>query len=446
MKGPGEGDSSARLPTRQRSGLAGVAAGVALQAASLLLTFVNGLLLARWLGASGLGVYAYTLAVVGVASVVAAMGWPAATLRFAAQYHHRNDPLSLRGLLRLGSGMTGILAGLAGLGMLGWAFARLHASPKLAAVVIVASPLPLLLSLTQLRLRTLQAFGRPVLAQIPDKLVKPATFLAGLGLLWAVGREVDLSPTVAMGIWVTTVALAFAVGTGFLRRVLGRTRASPSERPVYRVREWTTTAGSLAIADSFGLIYGYIDILLLGVMATGAAVGRYQVAVRMSTLLLVLLTASNVVIAPTISRLYLDDDRVRLQRLVTRASRWVFAGTLVAFLGYAFAGRALLGSLFGPDYVGAFVPLLIISAGRLVDVACGPVTLLQQMTGGQRLISRAVGAGALLNLAGCAALIPRFGIDGAAASTAFSVAAVNVALAILGGNRIGVRPTILGFL
>ena len=90
---------------------------------------------------------------------------------------------------------------------------------------------------------------------------------------------------------------------------------------------------------------------------------------------------------------------------------------MVLVLGLAVA---LVLSLFGAEFTAASTALLILIAGQLVNAVTGPCNLLLSMTGHQattaRIMAGAVGVNLALNLA----LIPRFGIEGAAVATMLS--------------------------
>jgi O-antigen/teichoic acid export membrane protein len=200
----------------------------------------------------------------------------------------------------------------------------------------------------------------------------------------------------------------------------------------------------MLLAESVGIIYSAVDIILLGVFRPLAEVGLYQVAVRTAGLILVFLTASIWVMAPWFAQLHAAADRTRLQHLVTRTTRMVFWPSLAVFALFSVGGRELLILFFGDAYARVWGVLLILAGARLVDVGSGPVITLMAMTGGQKILAWTIAATALANLLGCWLLIPRFGMYGAAISTALAVIVTNLALAMALRRRIGIRTTVWG--
>ena len=74
--------------------------------------------------------------------------------------------------------------------------------------------------------------------------------------------------------------------------------------------------------------------------------------------------------------------------------------------------------------------LVWLAVGQVVNALCGPVMYLLNMTGHERQAQRIVWIAAMGNLVMNVWAIPRFGIEGAAVATAFSMGLWNVAAAV----------------
>src|SRR5690606_14902262 len=84
-----------------------------------------------------------------------------------------------------------------------------------------------------------------------------------------------------------------------------------------------------------------------------------------------------------------------------------------------------------------YVALLILVFGQLINAGMGCVVVLLNMTGHERDTLNGVAVAAVANLLLNFLLIPRFGINGAAASTAVSLALWNILLARTVAKRLG---------
>jgi len=101
-------------------------------------------------------------------------------------------------------------------------------------------------------------------------------------------------------------------------------------------------------------------------------------------------------------------------------------------------------SLFGPEFVVTYVPLLILLCGRIVCALAGPVGLLMTMTAHQNLAGTIIAISTVINIALNICLIPSLGLIGAAISTAFSVSLGNIVLLVFVWRKIAISPTIIG--
>ncbi len=414
--------------------------GIGLQGLGLLLAFGSGVLAARLLGPAGLGEYAYALAIAAFASIPAALGFPTALVRFLAVYRDAGQWDLARGLIR----QSNLLAGGLGVGLAVAMVAVATTAGRNGSLFTywLAAPLIPLLVWTNLRQRALQGLHHPVAAQLPEQAIKYTAFLLLGGALWLSGPGLARLPQTLMAVWLTASAVAFLAGAFLLRRF-----SPPPLRnaaPRYNSRQWRETALPMLVADSVGIIYSTVDIIMLGAFRPLAEVGLYQVAVRTAGLLLVFLTASNWVLAPWFAQVHAEADRSRLQHMVTRTTRMVFWPSLAVFALFVVAGRELLTLFFGGTYVRSWEVLLILAGARLFDVGSGPVVTLLAMTGGQRAVAWTIAGTALGNALGCWLLIPRFGMYGAAVSTALAIAVANGGLAVVAWRRIGIRTTVLG--
>jgi O-antigen/teichoic acid export membrane protein len=199
------------------------------------------------------------------------------------------------------------------------------------------------------------------------------------------------------------------------------------------------------LAGLLATVQQTLDILLLGVLAEAPAAGVYHAAARLAQLPALILVAANVVVAPGIARCHRLGDRAGLAALLARASRLTMLAAVALALVLA-AGRTPLLDLFGGGFAAGGGALLVLLAGQLVNVACGPVALALSVTGHARDALAGVALAAAVNLALSLLLIPPFGLLGAAAATAVALAAWNLLLQARVRRRLGVEAGALGWL
>lgn len=414
--------------------------GVLMQGIGLALAFGSSVFMARMLGPEGLGQFAYVNAIVAVLSVFAALGLPTVIARLLSAYVAKEQWSFAKGVLGWAGSTIGVwslfLALL--LATYGWFF-QTKVDPML---YLIAAPLVPILALTRLRQRALQALHRPIAAQLPEQLVKHLVFLSIGGMALLLGSQMPKSADGAMLLWAMAAAVAFGVGSVLLARAKVSQLVQADAK--WSVGEWRAIALPLFVADALGILFGNTDILMLGMIRSAEEVGVYQVALRLSGLMLVLLGASNWVLAPWFARFHAQEDTARFQSVVTRSGRAIFVATLGMFLVLVLFGKPLLGLFFGEAFQAAYPMMLVLGIGQLINVACGPVVNLLAMANGQKELMMGIGLAVLGNVLLCGLLVPVYGAMGAAVSVALVTIGYNLGLAFLVRQKVGIRATILG--
>jgi O-antigen/teichoic acid export membrane protein len=128
----------------------------------------------------------------------------------------------------------------------------------------------------------------------------------------------------------------------------------------------------------------HAGVVIVSGFLGAAPAGAYFAADRTANLLAFLLLAINLVSAPPISR-YFHSDRMDLVRVIVGASG-LFAG-FAALSGliffFIFGGKIL--ALFNPVYESFLPVLLILCCGQFFIAATGPVGILLNLSGHQRI-------------------------------------------------------------
>ncbi|MDH5525843.1 MAG: oligosaccharide flippase family protein [Nitrospirota bacterium] len=406
------------------------------------LMFATQLLAARVLGSEAFGIYILALGWLSILTLVATMGMDTNTLRYLPAYCSRQDWPHARGLLQwtfrnafwLGLALTG--AG----SLAVWALGARIGSEMLHAFWWALAAIPLAASLN-VRQATLQALGHVVVGEFYARVLPPllfATVMAGL----YVAHVGTFSAPAATATHLATVGVAAVAVIILLARRLPMEMTTVS--PERADGEWLRSTLPLLLLSGMAIVMARIDTLMVGAMIGAEEAGIYAVAARVTELMSFGLISVNAVLAPMISRLYTENRMRELQHLVTTSVRWISAFSVVVGTCIIVAGHVILG-WFGDAFVAGTVVLAILVAGQLFNSFCGSVGYLMVMTGGQAAVARVVGVATVLNVAMNLALIPPFGIVGAAVATAAALAGWNVVLAVLVRGRLGINATVATF-
>ncbi|WP_434037250.1 MATE family efflux transporter [Formosa sp. 4Alg 33] len=193
----------------------------------------------------------------------------------------------------------------------------------------------------------------------------------------------------------------------------------------YSIKNIFIVSLPMAVSALSLLLMQSIDSFFIIKYYSYAELAYYAIAIKLTVLITVVLTSINTVIAPEISKSYFENNFVNLKEVIYKSSRINFIFTIPLLLILVVFSDFIL-NMFGENYVVAKVALIVLCVGQFVSSYCGSVGLYLNMTGKQKqfflllLISLALNF--LLNFI----LIPKYGINGAAISSSFSLIFWNI--------------------
>lgn len=428
-----------RLPAGLRGQIARGAAGTfALRIAMIGLAFVSSIVLARMLGPSGYGTYAYVLAWLGLLIIPAKLGMGMIVSREAARLLDRSEWGLLNGLMQWS--IKRVLVASISLSLLAVIPIVLFVPADIQPAFLVSLVFVPLAALTDLRQGAMRGLHHVFRGQLPEYCIQPVLFVAALvGASYLVQQ--DLSVTWIMVIRGLSIGIAFVLGFVFLAQTMPKeVSAAP---PSYQKDRWTKSIWPFMVISCTHLINRRADILMLGALQGVEAVGLYTIASRGAELITFVLTAVNMSLGPKISACYARGDTERLQKMVVGSTRAIFAVSLPIALLLIFFGDWLL-QVYGSGFLESGSALRILCIGQLVNASVGSVGVLLDMTGNEKDSAQAIALGAATNVALNALMIPRFGVEGAAIATASSIVIRNILLSIRVRRKLNISPTIFG--
>ncbi len=206
-------------------------------------------------------------------------------------------------------------------------------------------------------------------------------------------------------------------------------------------RGMLTFGGKSYLQTLASTLHFRIDQYMIALFLDPAQVGLYAIAVNLTNLLLKIPDASGTVLYPRLAAAG-ERDAHRQTSVVCRHTLFVMG---VAGLCYAIGGPFAIRLLYGEAYVGAIRPMLLMLPG-IVMISLY-LLLTRNFTSRNRQQVNIVAAVAALaiNVGLNCVLIPRWGISGAAISTAvsYSVAALILLVMFVRESGYTVAETIL---
>jgi O-antigen/teichoic acid export membrane protein len=402
------------------------------------LSYGSQVLLARLLGASDYGTYTYVFVWVTFVSLLAGLGFPAASVRFLPIYQMRQDWARVDGFMQSTSRFTFLTAILVALFAAASAFV-LHATGSLAhpSVLALGGLLVPALAGSMLYTEFARAGNRVGIAFIPALVARPA--LIGIGAAALYTARGGLATSGALGATLISAYAVLAVQYALTRHLFDRPRGE--HQPVVELREWFGVGITLLAASAFIITLMQVDIVIVGAFRGARDAGIYAAASKTATLVSFVIMAVNAAAAPQFASLWALGKVDELQRLVTKLAGLIFWPSLAISVGLAAVSGPLLG-LFGSGFSEARPALLVLLVGQLINAAAGSVGYLLTLTGHHREATRALGLSAIACILLAAAGVWAFGLVGAALGSTIGFLLWNGALYWLVVRKLGIHPSI----
>lgn len=397
-------------------------------------------LLARLLGAAPYGVYAYVLVWVGFASLVAGLGFPAASLRFLPVYRVKEDWPRFHGFVRATAKLTlttAIAITLLGLGaavILHAAGSMIHPSYLMFGAVLVPA-----FAGSMLYTEVARSEGRVGVAFIPSLIARPVMIGVGVAAIFIVHGA--LSANAALGASLVACYLVLVIQYVLTRRLFEGPKVERG-RQITELREWFGVGITLLAAGAFTVTLMQVDIVIVGALRGSRDAGIYAAASKTATLVSFVIIAVNAAAAPQFASLWSLGRFDDLQRLVAKLASVIFWPSLAISVGIAALSGPLL-SLFGSEFQDAQAALLVLLIGQVINAAAGSVGYLLTLTGHHREATQALGFSAIICILLTVAGVWAFGLVGAALGSTVGFALWNGMLYWLVVRKVGIHASIL---
>ncbi len=445
------GKFSIQLSAQKLYLIRGSISAFTIQGAAIVLGFLSGLALARWLGAEAYGIYTYVVSWLTVLGTVAALGTEMFMVKQTAVLEKQNKGLFKGAFLfniAVVASSSVIVAALSGVyvyvvnPLLGKFSVKLLAQPVVQYLMLVTLIGLPFVALARTYEGTLRGGKHIISSQLPEMLLKPLFFLLLTGIFWwAGGRSISLQTVVYLQLGITILTL-FGYLTVHRRKYNALLRG---ELPVYEQRLWFRGMMAFYAISLLSIINTRADILLLGSLATSADVGIYNIAARLADVPKTILIAANIAMAPVMAELYAAKNQIALQKLLTRSVRLITLAGLPIVVFYLLGGRWLL-SFWGAEFESGYYALVIMGFGQLYNLASGSVGIVLMMSGYAQWVSYGLGVGTVVNVALNFLLIPQYGLMGAAIASAITIVVWNLLLTWAVVIKLRLDPTVLGIL
>ncbi len=387
------------------------------------LAFLSQIILARVLNGNVYGDYLYSLTLITGIVTLSRLGLDGVLLRFLPIYQANRDWYLFAKLRQKSQGwVLRMSVASSSIALLSIQIFGSHINPDLKQTLLSGCLIIPLFSLAGIQQTVIQSLGRVTTSQIPDLIIRP---LALTGLVVTLGY-VTQSPLTSSQVMIATLVVTivnYGYGKLYLHWLVKKD--NDSNHPLDRQENWFKASLPLLASNLFLTILGQTDILLLGFFKGTEVAGVYITVIKVVSLLLFGISSINAIIVPLISKTYATGDREKLQNLVSTSSKIIVCFSAPVSLLLIIFGSTILG-WFGSNFQLGYSALVILVVGQFFNSFIGSVGLLLSMTGFQLEFMSILLVSCILSLVLSIALIPNFGLNGAALSTSSIVIFWNI--------------------
>jgi O-antigen/teichoic acid export membrane protein len=402
---------------------------------SLISGFVLQIVLARNLTKEAFGDYTYVITLLGFLALFGRLGFDIASKRFIPKYAvDKKTDLVHQFILFSILIPFAISLLIIGIGELVLINADLGYSEQLRQTIRTGWWLLPTLILLNILVAQLESVKKILTAQIPHHLARPNLMTVAVLLsayISGVTLDAGLALALNAGISFLLLLLLFALSKKAFKH---RWKWDSTIISAYK-KEWLSVAMPLLLTAGLHLVLNQADIIIIRHFLESEDVGLYAVAFKLASLVLFGLTAVNVIAAPLISEYYTAGKQEALQKMIAVSIAMVFGMALLLGTLLFLLDELILG-IYGSSFVAAAGVLSILIVANVLNTSTGPVSFVLTMTNYHMESLYILIISAIINIGLNIALIPRFGIEGAAYATLTSTIIWNFLMYIVAYKKL----------
>ena len=406
---------------------------------SAVIAFVSQVLMARWMGGFEYGVFVVVWVFSIIVGSLSCFGAHTAIIRFIPEYLEKGLFAELRGALltsRLCSAGASLAIAALGYGAVILFRDRIE-SYYVAPFLLAMVTLPMI-ALSDVLQGIARANSWAVAALSPTYIVRPVLLLLIFDIAVSAGYPSNAETAMVAAIvatYATTIVQWIGVTAFADRRV-------PPGPYAWRFGEWIGVTVPIFFVESFIYLLTNADVLVVGAFMPPDEVAVYFATAKTLALVHFVYFAVKAGVAQRYARFAHGGDRAGLATFARETARWTFWPS-VAMAGAVLAFGLPMLNLFGPGFAAGYPLLFVLVIGVVARASVGPAESLLTMSGHQNACAVVYAATLSIYLALAFALIPLFGLWGAAVALAASTVFEATALAWTVWRKLGIQMAVL---
>jgi oligosaccharide repeat unit polymerase len=410
-------------------------------------TFLLNAVLARVLGPSGFGGYVLAATLAAVVGLVGMVGFNEAFVRFISERLAHKNARGAALVVRKGLAISGVCmlvgaplawialtqfdVGLAALGDI-----------RILAMLVVACAV--LLALQQLGAEALRGFHQLRLASIfaggQSGGLLASILLLGLVMAGSVFAEPSLTQVL---VWffaalLLTLPITYVFLWRTARTALREDASARREPHVPTLRQMLAVGGTMMVIHTLAFVTQQADLWIAGAYCQPDEVGLYGSARRLTLLTAMPVQIAMLAVISSIADLHVRGKQKYLQSLLRGTATLAAVPALLALTPILLAPGDVLALVFGDQYRGAEIPLVILALGYVPLIAFGNPVHALTMTGRHGIAMSVNLVTTCLLLAAGPLVVSRFGVNGLAYVSSGTLALQSTLLWLIARAKCGI--------
>ncbi len=411
------------LDIHMREVFVGTLTAFTIRLTGALVQFLFNVLLARLLGAKGMGLYSLALTVSTLCSCLARWGMDQAVLRISAvkAENHRWREITLA--VTTGCRFITLTGGVITVAV--WLAAPLLATkgfndPDLAFPIRVMALSIVPFSLLNLMAEALRGLKKLMHSSFLQAVCIPITCC----LLFGAASLIKVTVAGAVFAYLAATIITAVIGIRIWKRAIPPEVQTAGDKTI-TMRDLMALSIPMGWATTMVLVMGMADSVILGVFGTSEEIGIYSAALRLSMVATLAMLAVNSIAAPKFAALYRSRSLRDLEKLSQRANVMMLMIASPLLLLYFTFPTHIMG-IFGTEFQRGGNMLMVLAVGQVVTMMMGSVGYLLLMTEYENVMKWINIYAALSNVILSLILVPFWGGLGAACANATSLVFLNL--------------------
>ncbi|WP_221886624.1 oligosaccharide flippase family protein [Halonotius roseus] len=240
-----------------------------------------------------------------------------------------------------------------------------------------------------------------------------------------------------LGHIVANALTAIIAGAVILRRISLRELFSLPDSLPYR--EFLSFNGLNIVLVLLVMSLFHVDVIMVRTLVGDEATGYYKAALSLAEYIWIVPIVLQGLLLHSSSTLWSENRYDELSALAGRITRYTALLVVLMAIGLGTLADRVVPLYYGEPFAVATTPLLLLLPGAVGFAVARPLQAICQGSGQLRVLIAAVGVAAALNVGLNAALIPLFGMNGAATATSVAYGSMFVLL-VWASRRLGYDP------